>query len=88
MIIKYLYDVDNDIKEVHYKTCLNDVAGRSMSNQTNQQYKLRFLDDSDHQKLKAISKEDHLSINYLINKAVKQFLETVSSYNEDWCPVS
>ncbi|WP_171493622.1 hypothetical protein [Acinetobacter soli] len=45
-----------------------------MNQQSNQQYKLRFLDDADHQKLKVLSKQTHLSINYLINKAVKEFL--------------
>lgn len=50
-----------------------------MKNQLNQQYKLRFLDDTDHQKLKALAKESHLSINYLINKAIKELLNQKSA---------
>ncbi|MEQ1277404.1 hypothetical protein [Acinetobacter soli] len=46
-----------------------------MQKQRGQQYKLRFLDDSDHQKLKDIAKKDHLPMNWLINQAIKNFLK-------------
>lgn len=44
-------------------------------NQRGRQYKLRFLDDMDHKKLKEIAKEDHLPMNWLINQAIKKFLK-------------
>lgn len=47
-----------------------------MEKQIGQQYKLRFLDDVDHTKLKEIAKRDHLTMNWLINQAIKQFLQT------------
>lgn len=43
--------------------------------QRGQQYKLRFLDDADHLKLKEVAKKEDRSMNYLINKAVEQFLK-------------
>lgn len=46
-----------------------------MEKQRGQQYKLRFLDDEDHQKLKEVAKEDHLPMNWLINQAIKKFLK-------------
>ncbi|WP_180644832.1 hypothetical protein [Acinetobacter bereziniae] len=50
-----------------------------MEKQKGQQYKLRFLDDKDHQKLKEIAKADHLPMNWLINQAIKQFLNHESA---------
>ncbi|MFW1665772.1 hypothetical protein [Acinetobacter ursingii] len=44
-------------------------------NQKGQQYKLRFLNDEDHKKLKELAKEDSRSINFLINQAIKNFLK-------------
>ena len=49
------------------------------TNQRGPQYKLRFLDDEDHQKLKEVAKKDDRSINYLINKAIKEFLNKESA---------
>lgn len=46
-----------------------------MEKQRGQQYKLRFLDEEDHQKLKVVAKEDHLPMNWLINQAIKKFLK-------------
>jgi predicted transcriptional regulator len=43
-------------------------------NQKKQQYKLRFLDDKDHTKLKEVAKKEDRSLNYLINQAIKNFL--------------
>ena len=50
-----------------------------MEKQRGQQYKLRFLDDEDHQKLKEAAKKDHLPMNWLINQAIKQFLKQQES---------
>ncbi|WP_171553583.1 hypothetical protein [Acinetobacter sp. Ac_5812] len=44
-------------------------------NQKGQQYKLRFLDDKDHEALKQIGKKEDRSLNYLINQAIKRFLQ-------------
>ena len=43
------------------------------------QYKLRFLNDEAHKKLKELAKEDSRSLNYLINKAIEQFIEKQSA---------
>ena len=43
--------------------------------QRGQQYKLRFLDDADHLKLKEVAKKEDRSLNYLINQAIKKFLK-------------
>lgn len=52
-------------------------------NQRGRQYKLRFLDDMDHKKLKEIAKEDHLPMNWLINQAIKKFLkESAKAWNQ------
>ena len=56
-----------------------------MEKQRGQQYKLRFLDDEDHQKLKEVAKKDHLPMNWLINQAIKQFLkqqESAKAWNQ------
>lgn len=45
------------------------------NNQKGRQYKLRFIDDEDHQKLKDLAEEDSRSINFLINKAIKNLLK-------------
>ena len=50
-----------------------------MKEQKNQQYKMRFLDDKDHQRLKELAKKDHLPMNWLINQAIKQFLKQQES---------
>ena len=50
-----------------------------MKTQKGQQYKLRFLDDEDHQKLKEVAKKDHLPMNWLINQAFKEFLNKESA---------
>lgn len=44
-------------------------------NQKGQQYKMRFLDDEDHEKLKQKSLTDERSLNWLINQAIKEFLK-------------
>lgn len=49
------------------------------TNQRGQQYKLRFLDDEDHEKLKLKGKNEDRSINYLINRAIKEFLNKESA---------
>lgn len=43
-------------------------------NQKGQQYKMRFLDNEDHEKLKLKGKKEDRSINWLINQAIKKFL--------------
>jgi predicted HicB family RNase H-like nuclease len=43
-------------------------------NQKGQQYKLRFLDNKDHEALKQKGHEEDRSLNYLINQAIKEFL--------------
>ncbi|WP_446089903.1 hypothetical protein [Acinetobacter sp. 1124_18A] len=48
-------------------------------NQRGQQYKLRFLDDKDHEALKQRGREEDRSLNYLINQAIKQFLQSKES---------
>ncbi|WP_180105397.1 hypothetical protein [Acinetobacter sp. YH12087] len=50
-----------------------------MKEQKNQQYKMRFLDDDDHQRLKELAKKDHLPMNWLINQAIKKFLKEESA---------
>lgn len=45
-----------------------------MTHQRNTQYKLRFLDDKDHEKLKQKGLKEERSMNWLINQAIKQFL--------------
>ncbi len=47
--------------------------------QRGQQYKLRFLDDADHLKLKEVAKKEDRSLNYLINQAIKKFLREESA---------
>jgi predicted HicB family RNase H-like nuclease len=44
-------------------------------NQKGQQYKMRFLDNEDHEKLKLKGKKEDRSINWLINQAIKKFLK-------------
>ena len=41
-----------------------------MEKQRGQQYKMRFLDDKDHEKLKQHGRKNDRSINYLINQAI------------------
>ncbi|WP_353173711.1 hypothetical protein [Acinetobacter rudis] len=50
-----------------------------MSTQRGQQYKMRFLDNKDHEKLKSISEKNDRSINWLINQAIKEFLNKESA---------
>lgn len=45
-----------------------------MSRQKYQQYKMRFLDNKDHERLKLKGEQEDRSINYLINQAIKEFL--------------
>jgi len=49
------------------------------THQKNQQYKMRFLDNEDHEKLKLKGKEEDRSINWLINQAIKEFLNKESA---------
>lgn len=46
--------------------------------QKGQQYKMRFLDNEDHEKLKLKGKNEDRSINWLINQAIKEFLSKES----------
>ena len=46
--------------------------------QKEQQYKMRFLDNEDHEKLKLKGKNEDRSINWLINQAIKEFLSKES----------
>ena len=50
-----------------------------ITQQRGQQYKLRFLDDADHLKLKEVAKKEDRSLNYLINQAIKKFLKEESA---------
>ena len=50
-----------------------------ITQQRGQQYKLRFLDDADHLKLKEVAKKEDRSLNYLINQAIKKFLREESA---------
>lgn len=50
-----------------------------MENQKGQQYKMRFLDNEDHEKLKQKGKKEDRSINYLINQAIKEYLNKESA---------
>ena len=50
-----------------------------MKEQKNQQYKMRFLDNEDHEKLKAKGEKEDRSLNYLINQAIKEFLSKESA---------
>ncbi|WP_151956113.1 CopG family ribbon-helix-helix protein [Acinetobacter guillouiae] len=50
-----------------------------MKHQQNKQYKLRFLDDENHEKLKLKAEKEERSINWLINQAIKQFLNQESA---------
>ena len=43
-------------------------------NQNGHQYKLRFFNDDDLKALKQKAKDEDRSLNYLINKAIKEFL--------------
>lgn len=49
------------------------------THQKNQQYKMRFLDNEDHEKLKLKGKKEDRSINWLINQAIKKFLNEESA---------
>lgn len=48
-------------------------------NQKGHQYKMRFLDDENHEKLKLKAELEERSINWLINQAIKQFLNQESA---------
>ncbi|MEK5787666.1 hypothetical protein V3528_07665 [Acinetobacter johnsonii] len=50
-----------------------------MKEQKGQQYKMRFLDNKDHEKLKAKGEKEDRSLNYLINQAIKEFLNKESA---------
>ena len=52
---------------------------RKVERQKGQQYKMRFLDNEDHEKLKLKGKEEDRSINWLINQAIKEFLNKESA---------
>lgn len=52
---------------------------RKVEQQKGQQYKMRFLDNEDHEKLKLKGKEEDRSINWLINQAIKEFLNKESA---------
>lgn len=47
--------------------------------QKSPQYKLRFIDAKDHEALKQRGREQDRSLNYLINQAIKQFLQRKES---------
>lgn len=40
------------------------------------QFKIRFFDESDHQKVKRIAEQENRSITYIVNQAIKLFLQT------------
>lgn len=46
-----------------------------MVKQRGQQFKFRFFDDIDHQKLKEIAEKHDRSLAYVINQAIKEFLK-------------
>ncbi|AWS03985.1 hypothetical protein RPT31_002967 [Acinetobacter baumannii] len=50
-----------------------------MAKQNQQQLKIRFFDDSDHLKLKEIAEKEDRSLTYVVNQAIKQFLQTKES---------
>ncbi|RZG63967.1 hypothetical protein EXE25_18070 [Acinetobacter bouvetii] len=50
-----------------------------MKEQRGQQLKIRFFDDTDHEKLKEIAEMEDRSLNYLVNQAIKQFLKNKES---------
>jgi|GEM_PF-1306184 len=52
---------------------------REVERQKGHQYKMRFLDNEDHEKLKLKGKEEDRSINWLINQAIKEFLNKESA---------
>lgn len=54
-------------------------GGMKVKEQKGQQYKMRFLDNEDHEKLKLKGKEEDRSINWLINQAIKEFLNKESA---------
>lgn len=45
-----------------------------MKEEKGQQYKMRFLDNKDREKLELKGKKEDRSLNYLINQAIKEFL--------------
>ena len=52
---------------------------KKVEKQRGQQYKMRFLDNKDHEKLKAKGEKEDRSLNYLINQAIKEFLNKESA---------
>ncbi|WP_337080754.1 hypothetical protein [Acinetobacter pittii] len=52
-----------------------------MSTQRGQQFKMRFFDETDHEELKQKAKKDDRSVNYMINQAIKEFLNKHKSAN-------
>ena len=50
-----------------------------MRNQKGQQLEIRFFDNEDHEKLKQIAEKEDRSLTYLVNQAIKQFLEQKES---------
>jgi len=50
-----------------------------MRDQKGQQLKIRFFDKADHEKLKEIAEKEDRSLTYLVNQAIKQFLEQQKS---------
>lgn len=50
-----------------------------MARQNQQQLKIRFFDDSDHSKLKEIAEKEDRSLTYVVNQAIKHFLQSKES---------
>ncbi|EPG6121707.1 MULTISPECIES: ribbon-helix-helix domain-containing protein [Acinetobacter calcoaceticus/baumannii complex] len=50
-----------------------------MAKQNQQQLKIRFFDDADHLKLKEIAEKEDRSLTYVVNQAIKQFLQSKES---------
>lgn len=50
-----------------------------MQKQSKQQFKLRFFNDADHEKLKQLASKNDRTITYLINQAIKEFLSKESA---------
>ena len=46
------------------------------THQSSPQFKIRFFDNADHQKLKKIAEQEDRSITYVVNQAIKLFLQT------------
>lgn len=50
-----------------------------MREQKGQQLKIRFFNNADHEKLKEIAEKEDRSLTYLVNQAIKEFLNKESA---------